>query len=314
MRRFLACFLAAGALLVTGAAAQTPLMPGVTFDHQVALTPHGPVAYSVITAPPADRAGDDRPGARRQHGHGAAGDRHPARAGRVGKRSRRRDQRRLLHERQQRALGDRDGERCAGTDPDAGALVDRVRRERRDARRTDLVHRHLAGNRAAPPDHRCQPEASREPDDPLHAGLGSHDPDRAERRCRRARAVPCRRDQHRPQGDGRRDPRRLDRDPGRRRRPRRDRHGCGQAPGRGAAGRDGHGSAHAPGWLGLGGLRARRRPAARQGREARLLDERELRRDRPHLAPAARGGRAARRRPRDPGRSRRRAGPDRASG
>ena len=52
MRRFLACFLAAGALLVTGAAAQTPLMPGVTFDHQVTLTPHGPVAYSVITAPP----------------------------------------------------------------------------------------------------------------------------------------------------------------------------------------------------------------------------------------------------------------------
>ena len=35
MRRFLACFLAAGALLVHGATAQTPLMPGVTFDRQV---------------------------------------------------------------------------------------------------------------------------------------------------------------------------------------------------------------------------------------------------------------------------------------
>ncbi len=52
MCRFLACFLAVGALLVPAATAQTPLMPSVTLDRQVTLTPHGPVTYSVITAPP----------------------------------------------------------------------------------------------------------------------------------------------------------------------------------------------------------------------------------------------------------------------
>ena len=43
-----------GALLVADAAAQAPvsLMPGVTSAHQVEFTPHGPVAFTVITAPP----------------------------------------------------------------------------------------------------------------------------------------------------------------------------------------------------------------------------------------------------------------------
>jgi hypothetical protein len=50
--RVLVCLLAAGALLVPIAAAQTPLMPGVTYDRHVELTPHGPVGYSVITSPP----------------------------------------------------------------------------------------------------------------------------------------------------------------------------------------------------------------------------------------------------------------------
>ena len=48
--------------------------------------------------------------------------------------------------------------------------------------------------------------------------------------------------------------------------------GRGQAPGRGAAGRHGHGAADPPGRVGLGRLRARRRPVARQGREAGLHD------------------------------------------
>jgi hypothetical protein len=57
MRRLLACALVAAAL-VPLAAAQEPatlmpatLMPGVTFDRQTLLTPHGPVVYSVVTAP-----------------------------------------------------------------------------------------------------------------------------------------------------------------------------------------------------------------------------------------------------------------------
>lgn len=48
-----------GALVVSGASAQSPsqlapvqLMPAVTVDHQVEFTPHGPVAFTVITAPP----------------------------------------------------------------------------------------------------------------------------------------------------------------------------------------------------------------------------------------------------------------------
>ncbi len=52
MRVLVVCLLAAGALLVPLATAQTPLMPGVTYDRQVELTPHGPVTYSVITSPP----------------------------------------------------------------------------------------------------------------------------------------------------------------------------------------------------------------------------------------------------------------------
>jgi hypothetical protein len=43
-----------GALIVSGASAQAPvtLMPGVTYGQQVQFTPHGPVAFTVITAPP----------------------------------------------------------------------------------------------------------------------------------------------------------------------------------------------------------------------------------------------------------------------
>jgi hypothetical protein len=52
MRLVLACGLAA-VLLVPLASAQgpVPLMPGVTSEQHVELTPHGPVAYTVITAP-----------------------------------------------------------------------------------------------------------------------------------------------------------------------------------------------------------------------------------------------------------------------
>ncbi|HEX4521022.1 MAG TPA: phosphodiester glycosidase family protein [Gaiellaceae bacterium] len=52
MRLVLACGLCA-ALLVPLAAAQgpVPLTPGVTSERHVELTPHGPVAYTVITAP-----------------------------------------------------------------------------------------------------------------------------------------------------------------------------------------------------------------------------------------------------------------------
>ncbi len=52
MRRLLACALLAAAL-VPLASAQEPatLMPGVTYQSYVQLTSHGPVAYSVITAP-----------------------------------------------------------------------------------------------------------------------------------------------------------------------------------------------------------------------------------------------------------------------
>ena len=79
MRRFLAsrsCLRPARCSSPLRGARQTPastLMPGVTFEQQVELTPHGPVAYSVITAPRADRADDDRAGARRRHDHRAAG-------------------------------------------------------------------------------------------------------------------------------------------------------------------------------------------------------------------------------------------------
>jgi len=60
MRRLLACPLAAAFLVAPLASAQgpvspsavTPLMPGVTYQQYSELTSHGPVAYSVITAPP----------------------------------------------------------------------------------------------------------------------------------------------------------------------------------------------------------------------------------------------------------------------
>ncbi len=99
----------------------------------------------------------------------------------------------------------------------------------------------------------------------------------------------------------------LDRDPGRRRRARRDRNGGGEAAGRSAAGHAGVGPADPAGPVGVGHLGARRRAAARQGRQARLPDERGLRRSRPDDAPAARGRRPARRRRRHPRRRRRRA-------
>jgi hypothetical protein len=53
MRHLLACPLVAAVLLVPLASAQEPvaLMPGVTLEQHAELTPHGPVVYSVITAP-----------------------------------------------------------------------------------------------------------------------------------------------------------------------------------------------------------------------------------------------------------------------
>jgi Phosphodiester glycosidase/FlgD Ig-like domain len=53
MRRVLLCIAGLGVLVVPLAAAQTPvpLQPGVTFEKYTELTAHGPVAYSVITAP-----------------------------------------------------------------------------------------------------------------------------------------------------------------------------------------------------------------------------------------------------------------------
>ncbi|HEY4348567.1 MAG TPA: phosphodiester glycosidase family protein [Gaiellaceae bacterium] len=58
MRRPILSALACGVLLTPLASAQDPpatsaipLMPGVTFEQHTDLTPHGPVAYSVITAP-----------------------------------------------------------------------------------------------------------------------------------------------------------------------------------------------------------------------------------------------------------------------
>ena len=47
------------------------LMPSVTFEQHTLLTPHGPVGFSVITAPaPADPGSlTDRPRARSRHRH-----------------------------------------------------------------------------------------------------------------------------------------------------------------------------------------------------------------------------------------------------
>ena len=81
--------------------------------------------------------------------------------------------------------------------------------------------------------------------------------------------------------------------PGGRRRARRYRRCGGEAAGGGAAGREGHGPADPPGRVGLGRLGPRRRAAAREGRAARLRDERELRCLRPHEPSAACGGRAS---------------------
>jgi len=52
----LAGVLVSGALLVSSSAAQegapVPGLPGVSYEHDVELTPHGPVSYTVITLPP----------------------------------------------------------------------------------------------------------------------------------------------------------------------------------------------------------------------------------------------------------------------
>ena len=50
-RRFAFVVLVAGVLTVPAAAQSVPLMPGVTYDRQVQFTPHGPVGFTVITAP-----------------------------------------------------------------------------------------------------------------------------------------------------------------------------------------------------------------------------------------------------------------------
>src|SRR4051812_14347770 len=52
MQRFALLLLALTAVLVPLASAEpAPLVPGVTWDRHVELTPHGPVAYTVITSP-----------------------------------------------------------------------------------------------------------------------------------------------------------------------------------------------------------------------------------------------------------------------
>ena len=56
-RRFLAVWLLAAAVIAPARAEPVPLMPGVTYDRQVAFTPHGPVAYTVVTGPPSGSAG-----------------------------------------------------------------------------------------------------------------------------------------------------------------------------------------------------------------------------------------------------------------
>ena len=134
-----------------------PASPSTT---RSTLTPHGPVAYSVITAPPPTGletigpvlAGNTVTGPRatvtqlEQAASGSA-----VVAGINGD---------FFTNGSNAPSGIVMANGALSTDPDAGALVDRVRRERRHARRPDLVHGHLAGNRAAPPDHRGQPEAA----------------------------------------------------------------------------------------------------------------------------------------------------------
>ncbi len=56
-RRFGCAVVAAGVLAVPATAQSVPLMPGVTSDQQVQFTPHGPVGFTVITAPPPGSAG-----------------------------------------------------------------------------------------------------------------------------------------------------------------------------------------------------------------------------------------------------------------
>jgi hypothetical protein len=56
-RRFGCAAVAAGMLAGPAAAQPVPLMPGVTYDQQVQFTPHGPVGFTVITAPPPGSAG-----------------------------------------------------------------------------------------------------------------------------------------------------------------------------------------------------------------------------------------------------------------
>jgi hypothetical protein len=56
-RRFGCAAVAAGMLAGPAAGQPVPLMPGVTYEQQVQFTPHGPVGFTVITAPPPGSAG-----------------------------------------------------------------------------------------------------------------------------------------------------------------------------------------------------------------------------------------------------------------
>jgi hypothetical protein len=56
-RQLLATGLAAAAAVAPAHAAPVPLMPGVTYDRQLQFTPHGPVAFTVVTGPPPGAAG-----------------------------------------------------------------------------------------------------------------------------------------------------------------------------------------------------------------------------------------------------------------
>src|SRR5262245_53057140 len=51
-RLAVAAFFVLALLVLPAQAAQVELMPGVTYDKQVLFTPRGPVAITVITAPP----------------------------------------------------------------------------------------------------------------------------------------------------------------------------------------------------------------------------------------------------------------------
>ena len=57
LRKLVVIGVAQAAVVASAHAAPTPLMPGVTFDRQVQFTPHGPVGFTVVTAPPPGAAG-----------------------------------------------------------------------------------------------------------------------------------------------------------------------------------------------------------------------------------------------------------------